>query len=94
VVIKIYYTCVIKYLYFFVDNDTMNGMTVNEIGIILGINPKAAKMRLRKAGIKPISYAGPTAIYDPVCVDRIREVSKGGRPRKPGQPSQGTTHGD
>jgi hypothetical protein len=60
----------------------MEGMTVNEIGAALGINPKAAKMRLRKAGIKPFEYAGPTAIYPSDCVDKIREVSKGGRPRK------------
>jgi hypothetical protein len=60
----------------------MNGMTVNEIGAALGIHPKAAKMRLRTRGIKPIGYAGPTALYDPSCVDMIREVSKGGRPKK------------
>jgi hypothetical protein len=60
----------------------MNGMTVNEIGVALGIHPKAAKTRLRTKGIKPIGYAGPTALYDPAAVDAIREVSKGGRPRK------------
>jgi hypothetical protein len=60
----------------------MDAMTVNEIGTALGIHPKAAKMRLRTKGIKPIGYAGPTALYDPSCVEAIREVSKGGRPKK------------
>jgi hypothetical protein len=60
----------------------MNGMTVNEIGAILEISPKAAKQRLRARGIKPIGYAGPTALYDPSSVDKIREISKGGRPKK------------
>jgi hypothetical protein len=64
----------------------MNGMTVNEIGAALGIHPKAAKTRLRTRGIKPIGYAGPTALYDPSCVDKIREVSKGGRPKKDKKP--------
>jgi hypothetical protein len=69
-------------LLFFADNYIVEGMTVNEIGTALGINPKAAKMRLRKAGIKPVTYAGPTAIYPTDCIDKIREVSKGGRPKK------------
>jgi hypothetical protein len=60
----------------------MNGMTAKEIGEAIGIHPKAAKTRLRRAGIAPIGYAGPTALYDPACVEKIREVSKGGRPRK------------
>jgi hypothetical protein len=60
----------------------MNGMTVNEVGSALGITGKAAKMRLRTKKIKPIGYAGPTALYDPSCVEDIRVVSKGGRPRK------------
>jgi len=61
----------------------MNGLNVNEIGELLEIKPKTAKQRLSRAGIKPIGYSGPTAIYDPSCVDAIREVSKGGRPKKP-----------
>jgi hypothetical protein len=69
-------------LLFLADIDKMEGMTVNEIGAALGINPKAAKMRLRKAGIKPSGYAGPTAIYPSDCIDKIKEVSKGGRPKK------------
>ncbi|MFP3041873.1 hypothetical protein LQZ19_08630 [Treponema primitia] len=60
----------------------MEGMNVNEIGAALGIHPKAAKTRLRTKGIKPIGYDGPTAKYDPAVVELIREVSKGGRPKK------------
>ena len=66
----------------------MNGMTVKEIGEALKIHPKAAKTRLRTKGIKPIGYAGPTALYDPSCVEAIREVSKGGRPRKATEPEK------
>jgi predicted ArsR family transcriptional regulator len=64
----------------------MNAMTAKEIAEILKIHPKAAKTRLRTKGIKPIAYAGPTAMYDPSCVEIIRKVSKGGRPRKDSKP--------
>jgi hypothetical protein len=57
-------------------------MDVNELGNILGISPKAAKQRLRARGIKPIGYSGPTAIYPEDCIEKIRDVSKGGRPKK------------
>jgi hypothetical protein len=60
----------------------MEGMNVNEIGAVLGITGKAAKQRLRAKDIKPIGYDGPTAKYDPSVVEQIKEVSKGGRPRK------------
>jgi len=71
------------------DHVTMEGLTVNEIGSALGIHPKAAKMRLRARGLKPVAYAGPTAIYDPAVVDLVRVVSKGGRPRKTPRPGAG-----
>jgi hypothetical protein len=57
----------------------MEGLTITEIAQILGITPEAAKFRLYRAGIIPITRE---AIYAPSCVDQIREVSKGGRPRK------------
>jgi hypothetical protein len=60
----------------------MNGMDANEIGKILGIKPRTAKMRLLRKKIKPIGYSGPTAIYDPSVIELIREVSRGGRPKK------------
>ena len=69
-------------LFFLADNNKMQGMDVNEIGKILGISPKAAKQRLRARGIRPIGYSGPTAIYPLDCVEKIKEVSKGGRPKK------------
>jgi predicted ArsR family transcriptional regulator len=67
---------------FSADTGIMNGMTAKEIGEALGIHPKAAKTRLRTKGIKPIGYAGPTALYDPSCVDLIRSVPGKGRPKK------------
>jgi hypothetical protein len=70
------------FLFFSAKINNMNGLTVNEIGEKLGIHPKAAKTRLIRKGIKPIGYAGPTALYDESVVDAIREVNKGGRPRK------------
>jgi len=57
----------------------MEGLTITEIAEILKIRPHAVLQRLLKAGISPITKE---AIYDPSCVDLIREVSKGGRPRK------------
>lgn len=58
----------------------MNGLTVVEIGAQLGIAAKAAKQRLFRAGIKPVGYAGPTAIYAPEAVDAIRDTPPPGRP--------------
>jgi predicted ArsR family transcriptional regulator len=71
---------------FFVDTDIMNGMTAKEIGDALGIHQKAAKTRLRRAGIIPIGYAGPTAIYPQEAIEVIRNVSGKGRPRKNSSP--------
>jgi hypothetical protein len=64
------------------DNMKVNGLTHREIGDILGITPDAAKLRLRAAGIKATIKAGKTNLYSPDVVDLIREVSKGGRPKK------------
>jgi hypothetical protein len=60
----------------------MEGLTIREIAQILGISPDAVTMRLKKAGIDPKFIAGKTYLFDPALVDRIREVSKGGRPKK------------
>jgi len=57
----------------------MEGLTITEIAEMLKISPRAVLQRLLRAGISPITKE---AIYDLSCVDRIREVSKGGRPRK------------
>jgi hypothetical protein len=42
-----------------------DGLDAKEIGELIGINQRAAKKRLERAGIKPIGYSGPAAIYDP-----------------------------
>ena len=60
----------------------MKVMTATEIGEQLGINSHTAKMRLIRAGIEPVRYYGKTAVYDPKCIDKIKIVSKGGRPKK------------
>ena len=60
----------------------MNALTVTEIGALLGISAKAAKLRLFRAGIKPVAYAGPTGMYDPAVVEAIRAIRPSGRPRK------------
>jgi predicted ArsR family transcriptional regulator len=57
----------------------MEGLTITEIAEILRITPQAAKFRLYRAGIIPVTKE---ALYDPSCVDQIRKISKGGRPRK------------
>jgi hypothetical protein len=66
----------------YINTDSTKSLNVNEIGEILGIKPKTAKMRLSRKGIKPIGYSGPTAVYDPSVVEQIKEVAKGGRPKK------------
>lgn len=61
---------------------SMEGLTIREIAEILGIKTDAATIRLKKAGIEPKYIAGRTYLFDPSVIDQIREVSKGGRPRK------------
>jgi hypothetical protein len=60
----------------------MNGLTIKEMAETLGLGQPAVKMRLRVAGIKPIEYAGPTAIYDRSALEAIRDVPGKGRPPK------------
>jgi hypothetical protein len=59
-----------------------NGLDAKEIGTALGINPRTAKKRLERAGIRPIGYSGPTAIYDEGVVEAIRNTPSPGRPKK------------
>jgi hypothetical protein len=61
----------------------MNGLTIREMAEKLGLGQPAVKMRLRVAGIKPIEYAGPTAVYDKSALEAIRNVPGKGRPKKP-----------
>jgi transposase len=60
----------------------MQGLTIREIANILGISTHAVNIRLHKANIIPKEYAGRTNVYSEDVVEKIREVSKGGRPRK------------
>jgi IS30 family transposase len=60
-----------------------NGLTVSEMASELGENPDTIKRRLQRKEIKPIAYAGPTALYDPSVIELIRNVPGKGRPRKP-----------
>jgi predicted ArsR family transcriptional regulator len=59
-----------------------NGLDAKEISEILGINQRAVKKRLERAGVKPLSYSGPTAIYAPEAVDAIKDSRGRGRPPK------------
>ena len=63
--------------------EAMDGLTIAEIAEKLGIKPGTAKVRLQRAGIKPQSYAGPTAVYAPEALEAIRATPGPGRPRKP-----------
>jgi len=57
----------------------MEGFTVKEIAGKLGLPAQTVKMRLYRAGIKPIFYAGPTAIYPQEAL----EIVSGPRHRGP-----------
>jgi len=65
---------------------SVEGLTHEEIGKILGISPAAAKQRLLTAGIRPKAQTGRMNFYDESVVDLIREVPKGGRPPKKKKP--------
>jgi len=65
------------------DKEGMEGMTVSEIAVELGISIDAVRKRIETAGIQPITRE---AIYDPAIVDKIRNVRMG-RPKKPKDPN-------
>jgi hypothetical protein len=60
----------------------MDGLTIAEIALSLGIAPDAAKKRLQKAGVKPKAYVGPVGVYDPSAIDAIKYSPSPGRPKK------------
>lgn len=57
-------------------------MTIAEFAATLKRAPGTVKMQLIRKGIKPIGYAGPTALYDPSSLEAIRNVPSKGRPKK------------
>jgi hypothetical protein len=67
---------------------SMDGLTVVEMVKILNRLPSTIKKQLKAAGIKPIEYAGPTAVYDKSALEAIRNVPGRGRPpKKPESPA-------
>jgi transposase len=57
----------------------MEGYTLEELAKILGISEEAVYLRINRAGIKPLTRQ---SIFPKSTLEAIREVSKGGRPRK------------
>jgi predicted ArsR family transcriptional regulator len=57
----------------------MTGLTIQELSERLKISERAVYQRLRTLKIKPLTRQ---VIYPESAVDKIREVSKGGRPKK------------
>ncbi|MDR1933795.1 MAG: HTH domain-containing protein [Spirochaetales bacterium] len=57
----------------------MTGLTIQELSERLKISERAVYQRLRTLKIEPLTRQ---AIYPESVVDKIREVSKGGRPKK------------
>jgi hypothetical protein len=62
------------------DNMNMEGLTIAEMSELLGIPYETAKVRLFRAGIKPITK---DALYDRSALEAIRNVPGKGRPKKP-----------
>jgi hypothetical protein len=61
------------------DNMNMEGLTMPEMAAILGIDEAAVKMRLWKAGIKPLTTK---AVFPASALDVIRDVPIRGQHRK------------
>ena len=57
----------------------MEGYTASEMAEMLGINLKTAKLRLFRAGVKPITNE---SLYDKSALEAIRNVPGKGRPPK------------
>jgi hypothetical protein len=57
----------------------MEGLTIAEMAEMLGIPYETAKVRLFRAGIKPITK---DALYDKSALEAIRNVPGRGRPPK------------
>ena len=61
----------------------MEGYTAREIADILGINLKAAKLRIFREGIKPITK---DALYDKSVLEILKNTPGRGRPKKDAAP--------
>jgi predicted ArsR family transcriptional regulator len=57
----------------------MEGYTIEEMAEKLGISERAVYQRLHTLGIEPITRQ---VVYPKTALEAIREISKGGRPRK------------
>jgi hypothetical protein len=82
IIVPIMALIILKYPIMRSRMEIMNGFTIAEIAEKLGIATDTAKRRLQRAGIKPVSYAGPTGIYDKSAMDAIRDSAGPGRPPK------------
>jgi hypothetical protein len=85
--ICIFFDTFFKFFVILPDKESMDGMTIPEIAGKLGITYLAAKQRLLRAGIKPITKE---AIYPKDAWERIRDTPGRGRPpkAKPEAPDQ------
>jgi len=63
----------------------MEGLTLKEIAGKLGLPAQTVKMRLYRSGIKPIFYAGPTAIYPREALEVASGPRRRGRKPKAGE---------
>jgi hypothetical protein len=61
----------------------MEGYTAKEIADLLGINLKAAKLRIFREGIKPITK---DALYDKSVLEILKNTPGRGRPKKDATP--------
>jgi Mor family transcriptional regulator len=57
----------------------MQGYTIEELAKKLKISERAVYQRLRTIGMEPLTRQ---AVYPETALEAIKEVSKGGRPRK------------
>jgi hypothetical protein len=77
--ICIFFDTFSKFFCMLSDKEVMEGMTIPEIAGKLGITYLAAKQRLLRAGIKPITKE---AIYPNDAWEKIRDTPGPGRPPK------------
>jgi DNA-directed RNA polymerase specialized sigma24 family protein len=57
----------------------MQGFTIQELAKKLDLTERAVYQRLRAANIEPLTRQ---ALYPELALEAIKEVSKGGRPKK------------